>query len=292
MTLKKQTPGSSNVRKLFSVAIAFVAPLALSIPVQAQEAADKPPAGFNRPLPPAGAVETTEAETSVETFSARGPNFAMALPPGGPKMEGMIDAAGIDMGARFLKGDVAVTDAQYEKLHSLRSEMMDKFGPKVAELMGLMRHLKDALVSEVIDSSQVNDLRSKIIQTGKELADLKIDNEIAVMNVYTPEQRKHLHLAMLKCPALSGGMAGMGRMGGMGGMGGFGHHMRGMHHPGMHYPGMHHQGMGGKAGMAQCPVGSECGDGPKRGGWQPKEGDSQAGTDRPKRGGWQPKSDK
>ncbi len=290
MTLNKQTPGnSSNVRKLFSVAIAFVAPLALSIPVQAQEAADKPPAGFNRPMPPAGSVETADSD---EMFSARGPNFAMALPPGGPKMDGMMDAAGIDMGARFLKGDVAVSDAQYEKLHSLRSEFMDKFGPKLVELMGLRRRLKDALVSETIDSSQVSDLRSKMMQAGKEMADLKIDNEIAVMNVYTPEQRKHLHMAMLKCPALNGemgGMGGFGKMRGMYGPGGPG--MRGHHRHGGQ--GMH-RGMGGKTGqsMAQCPMGKECGDGPKHGGWQPKDGDRQAGTDRPKRGGWQPKAEK
>ncbi|GEM_PF-722681 len=278
MTLKIQPGSASAVKKLFSVAIAFVAPLALGLPVQAQEAADKPPAGLNRPLPPAGAVKLNSSD---ESFPARGPDFAMALPPAGPKMDGMLDIAGVDMGARFLKGDVAVTDAQYEKLHALRSDFMDKFGPKLVELMSLRRHLKEALVSEVIDSSQVNDLRSKIMQAGKEMGDLKIDNEIAVMNVYTPEQRKHLHQAMLKCPGLNGDMGAWGhRMGGMqGGPGMRGHHGHGG-------SGMYHRGMGGKPGMAGCPVGEECGDGPKHG------RDDHRINDGPKRGGWQPKADK
>ena len=62
MTSKPQSPVSSfltlhgSAKKLLSIAIAFVAPIALSVPVQGQEASDKPPAGFNRPLPPAGGI--------------------------------------------------------------------------------------------------------------------------------------------------------------------------------------------------------------------------------------------
>lgn len=212
--------------RLLSIAVAFVAPLALgSLPAQAQ---DGSPA---LEMPPPMAMPAPGGPG--EEGPAPGPmNFAMAL-PAGASMEAMPDAGMMDMGARFLKGDVAVTDDQYEKLYQLRGDFMDKFAPKMLEVMTLKRHLKDVLTSADIDSSKANDLKKQMASAVQDLANMKIDNEIATMKVYTPEQRKHLRLAMMKCPGMSGwghGMSGASGMGcpagGMRGRGGFmgGHH--------------------------------------------------------------------
>ncbi|CAN5136203.1 hypothetical protein BH11CYA1_BH11CYA1_47860 [soil metagenome] len=207
--------------RLLSIAVAFVAPLALgSLPAQAQEGdgsrptslSDSGPAQGDRPMP--GAI-----------------NFAMALPAGSPMGESP-DAGMMDMGARFLKGDVAVTDDQYEKLYQLRGDFMDKFAPKMLEVMTLKRHLKDVLTSADIDTAKANDLKKQMASAVEDLANLKIENEIATMKVYTPEQRKHLRLAVMKCPGLRGWGHHMGGHGGsMGGMRGHGGPMSGHHKP-------------------------------------------------------------
>jgi hypothetical protein len=153
----------------------------------------------------------------------------MAL-PAGASMEAMPDAGMMDMGARFLKGDVAVTDDQYEKLYQLRGDFMDKFAPKMLEVMTLKRHLKDVLTRPIliIKAAEKKQMASAV----QDLANMKIDNEIATMKVYTPEQRKHLRLAMMKCPGMSGwghGMSGGGMGCPAGGMRGHGRSMGGHH---------------------------------------------------------------
>jgi Spy/CpxP family protein refolding chaperone len=282
---------------LLSIAVAFVTPMAFSLPVQAQEANDKAPAGFNRPMPP--------SSISIETA---GPgermDISMAIPAGGPPEGAISDIAMIDMGARFLKGDVAVTNEQYEKLHQLKGAFMDKMGSKLVELFSLKRQLKDVLTNADIDSSKANDLKNRIAANVQDMANLKIENEIATMNVYTSEQRRHLREAMLKCPAI-GGWGGMGMGMGMGmhkGGPGMGMHRGGMG-PGGHMKHRHRgmsgtacpEGFGrGKNGGMECPVEKgamrherherheqfESSNGEvkhtvtterKRGGWQPKE---------------------
>lgn len=230
--------------RLLSIAVASIAPLALgSLPVQAQE---------GESAPPSNAI--TESAPGPGEFGPPpgGFNFAMAL-PAGASMEAMPDAGMMDMGARFLKGDVAVTDDQYEKLYQLRGDFMDKFAPKILEVMTLKRHLKDVLTSSDIDSNKANDLKKQMASAVQDLANLKIENEIATMKVYTPEQRKHLRLAMMKCP----GMTGWSGMGGMGGMGG---HMGGMR-------GHHGRSMGGHMGGHHKSMGEH-----KHGGWKEKGG--------------------
>ena len=237
--------------RLLSIAVAFIAPLALgSLPVQAQEGDSAAPSSMSM-TEPGGLGERGEDGPPPAM------NFAMAL-PAGASMEAMPDAGMMDMGARFLKGDVAVTDDQYEKLYQLRGDFMDKFAPKMLEVMTLKRHLKDALTSADIDGSKVNDLKKQMVSAVQDLANMKIDNEIATMKVYTPEQRKHLRTAMMKCP----GMSGMGRGGGgpMGGMGCPVGAMRG-----------HGGGMGGPRGGHHKSMGEH-----KHGGWKDKGGPESA----------------
>lgn len=225
--------------RLLSIAVAFIAPLALgSLPAQAQEGDSPAPSPMNMPGPggPGGPGEGREDAPPPGAM-----NFAMAL-PAGASMEAMPDAGMMDMGARFLKGDVAVTDDQYEKLYQLRGDFMDKFAPKMLEVMTVKRHLKDALTSADIDNSKVNDLKKQMTSAVQDLANMKIDNEIATMKVYTPEQRKHLRTAMMKCPGMSGMGRGGGHMGGMGcpvGMRGHGGSMGGS--MGGHMGGHHKQ---------------------------------------------------
>ncbi len=211
--------------RLLSIAVAFIAPLALgSLPAYAQEGDSPAPSPMSMPDPGA------PGEIGEGGLPPGAMNFAMAI-PAGASMEAMPDAGMMDMGARFLKGDAAVTDDQYEKLYQLRGDFMDKFAPKMLEVMTLKRHLKDALTSADIDGSKVNDLKKQMASAVQDLTNMKIDNEIAKMKVYTPEQRKHLRLAMMKCPGLSGGgpMGGMGCPVGMRGHGGMGGPRRGYH---------------------------------------------------------------
>jgi Spy/CpxP family protein refolding chaperone len=120
-----------------------------------------------------------------------------------------------------LKGELALTDDQYEKMYNLRNDFLDRVGPKMVEAHALERHLRDVLTSSNIDTKKAGDIKSKLAATKSDLAEAKADMEIQMAQILTADQRKHLRLAMAKCPM----------------MGGWGH--RPMHHP--------HGGWGGRS---------------------------------------------
>ena len=158
--------------------------------------------------------------------------FAVAALPGGMEPP-VLDMArmghgggmrGCPMG-RVLDGDNAITDEQYERMHVLKNAMLDKMGPKMAEMSSLSRQLRDALGSATIDSKKVNDLRNRISAAKTDLSNIKLDHMIAMADVFTPAQRVELHKAMIKSPmGMMGGRhhgsVGRGHMGGSGGWGG------------------------------------------------------------------------
>lgn len=131
---------------------------------------------------------------------------------------------------RVLDGDNAITDEQYERMHVLKNAMLDKMGPKMAELSSLSRQLRDALGSASIDSKKVGDLRNRISAAKTDLSNIKLDHMIAMADVFTSAQRVELHKAMIKSPM------GMG-------MGG-----------GRHHGGFGRSHMGGGWGGKSCPV--------------------------------------
>jgi Spy/CpxP family protein refolding chaperone len=194
----KPFSGSLHVRKsrktwplLLSAAFFLVSPISLSaFPAFAQASLpDAQPANFPAPPPEvgepmeevpggSGPIGLADGEQPFEPI-----NFAMAPPGGGCPVFGS------------LKGDAALTDEQWEKMHSLKNEFLDKLGPKMVESMSLERHLKDVLTSGDIDLKKANELKGKLASVKTELANLKIDNQIKAMAILTPEQRKAIRLS-------------------------------------------------------------------------------------------------
>lgn len=139
-------------------------------------------------------------------------SFAMQMPsPMGPPPFAAMMMGGHHRGGGWMKplleGENALTDDQFEKLHTLRNDMLDKMGAKAADLASLERQLKDNLTSASIDGKKVADLKNKISGLKSDLSDIRLDHQIAVAQVFTSEQRKALHSAMIK-GAFARGMGG------------------------------------------------------------------------------------
>ncbi|MBX9938087.1 MAG: hypothetical protein K2Y32_02480 [Candidatus Obscuribacterales bacterium] len=158
-------------------------------------AAPMPPA---IPIPGAIAIDAPAPEPVVMAWGRHsGPG---AGGPGGcPAMRGLFS------------GEHALTDDQYEKLYSLKNSMLDKVGPKMVELHSLERQLKDAITRAEIDSKKAGELKGKITSLKSDLASIKIDNQIAFMEILTADQRKDMRQAMVKGPLMMMGKMGHSR---------------------------------------------------------------------------------
>lgn len=166
---------------------------------------------------------------------------AGAITAAGP-MAGGVDADAAMMGGGCgLKGELALTDDQYEKMYNLRNDFLDRVGPKMVEAHALERHLRDVLTSPTIDTKKAGDIKSKLAAAKSDLAEAKADMEIQMAQILTADQRKHVRLAMAKCPMI-GGWGHRPMMhhphGGWGGRGHHGHdgHEHGPNHGPEHGP--------------------------------------------------------
>jgi Spy/CpxP family protein refolding chaperone len=138
---------------------------------------------------------------------------------------------------------LAITDDQVERMASINEAYHENVGPKMLALHAAMHHMMNHLGASSIDTAKVKDLQAQIVSLKGDIAKLQTDKLLAMANVFTPEQRHALHIAMLRHH--------VGMM-----MGGGGHHGHGhmMHHggPGGHEhggPGGHeHGGPGGPGG--------------------------------------------
>jgi Spy/CpxP family protein refolding chaperone len=89
-----------------------------------------------------------------------------------------------------------------------------------------MHHLMEALGASSIDSNKVSGLQDKIVSLKGDIARMQSDKLVAVANVFTPDQRHAVHIAMLRHKVGEMMMGGHGKM-----------HHRGGHeggHPGGH----------------------------------------------------------
>ncbi len=195
----------------FAGAVALVLPLAINQPVLAQEEAafdqELPPLALDLPpvvLPLPGAIAIDGPPPGDEMVVGFG-NMPLAMPTMGAGR--MCPSSG---GCPLMSGENALTDEQFEKMYSLKNAMLDKVGPKMAELSSLERQLKDVLTGASIDSKKAADLKNKITQTKSDLASIKVEHQIAMAETLTAEQRKLLRQALVKGP--------MGKMGGKGKM--------------------------------------------------------------------------
>ncbi len=189
--------------------------------------ADGPPPGFEPPGPPDDfmvAVPPPEA-LMIEAFEVA------AMPPDGEDVAGFalgIEGPALDafrmrggpmmMGRGGMRGGcpmmgggcfagLDLTDEQLEKMHDLKNQFLDKVGPKMVELGSLKRHLMDVMAGTSSDAKKAHDLQNKINAAKADLANMKLDNDLAKLDVLTETQRKELHTRMLK-----GGMrGGMGK---------------------------------------------------------------------------------
>ncbi|GEM_PF-3097302 len=128
------------------------------------------------------------------------PGLIAALPvPAGPRRLASGPAAGCDRSfAGVLKGDLALTDDQYEKLFGIKKQLKDQAGPKIVALRSTERDLKDVMSQAQVDRKKVLDLQSKINDQRADLANLRVQSRLDALDVLTDAQRKQLRLRMIK----------------------------------------------------------------------------------------------
>ncbi len=193
-------------------------------PLDQPGAADGPPPGFAPGGPPEDfmvAVPPPEA-LMIEAFEIaampadgddmagfavgiEGPALDAFRMRGGPMMmrRGMMGMGGCPMGGGGCFAGLDLTDEQLEKMHDLKNQFLDKVGPKFVELASLKRHLMDVMAGTTTDAKKAHDLQNKINAAKADLANMKLDNDLAKLDVLTETQRKEIHTRMLK-----GGMRG------------------------------------------------------------------------------------
>jgi Spy/CpxP family protein refolding chaperone len=117
-----------------------------------------------------------------------------------------------------------LTDDQLEKMHNLHNQFLDDAGPKFIELASKERKLKDVMLANTVDAGQAHTLQAEINRLKNDLANLKLDNHIALANVLTADQKGQIRDHIYR--------AGAARLAH--------HHCGGMKH--------HHGGWGGPGG--------------------------------------------
>ena len=111
----------------------------------------------------------------------------------------------------------SLTDDQLGQLHALKNNFLDAIGPKIVAVKSKERHLHDVMLASTVDGAQAKAIQGDINSLKDEIANLKIDHELAVSKVITPEQRKILRDEIYRHH--------------------FGHHGEG-HHGGEHHKGL------------------------------------------------------
>jgi Spy/CpxP family protein refolding chaperone len=166
-------------------------------------------------------------------------------------------AMGHEDGMMFMHGMGKMTDDQLEKIYAVKSEFLDKCGHKMVDLHSHERALHDLLTQPDFDKSKAMSIQSKINGLRDELANLKLEEHMNMLNCLTAEQRKELRRNYVK--HMDFGMMMMGPDPGMhpGMRGGMHGGMRGEHRghggPGWgegerHHEHEHHDGPGPSGG--------------------------------------------
>lgn len=196
--------------------MAFVVALALTIGVTGTAMAQlEGPAGFE-----------TEMMDGPNQFIAEGPpgpaTFEAAVPapeegPGAPPPEAvMLMANHRPGGGGFHHGfgvpggfsNMNLTDDQLEKIYKSREAFQEKAGPKMLELRNQSHALRDAMMDAELDSKKILSIQSRINALTADIATLKVDQQLAVLSVFTPEQRKEMRHNFLQRAVGGGGPCG------------------------------------------------------------------------------------
>ncbi len=90
------------------------------------------------------------------------------------------------------------TDEQLEQMYKAKNDFLDKAGPKMVELKSQERALHDLLTQPDFDKSKAMSLQSKINSLHNDLANMKLEQRISLLNTLTAEQRKELRKSYIK----------------------------------------------------------------------------------------------
>jgi Spy/CpxP family protein refolding chaperone len=119
-----------------------------------------------------------------------------------------------------------LSDAQLEKMGSLKNKYADSTSAEKAQLGTLFRQMKDVISKPEIDRAQAVALQSKINAVKDDLSTARLNLKLDEIAVLTPDQREQIHHRMLEREAFGGGQRHHGHFGrgGHEGHGGHGGH--------------------------------------------------------------------
>lgn len=181
-------------------------------PALAQEVDLPDGVGDGPPPPMEGMVEISlDGDGDPEITVAMDPNaIQMAAPggSGGPPQRMMMRRGGWSRGGGMgcggggggcpMLGALDLTDEQYEKFYTLKNSFMDKVGPKMLEIRTHERHLRDLMTQTNVDAKAARNLQDKINGLKADLANMKLDNRLAMHDVLNDEQRKKIRDWVIK----------------------------------------------------------------------------------------------
>lgn len=96
---------------------------------------------------------------------------------------------------RGFKSGLDLTDAQKEKLYTMKNSLKDNLGPKKLELAKSQRELKDLLTKPSIDRSAIMSAQGKINDLKASISNLMIAFKADFAETLTAEQRQKLRFA-------------------------------------------------------------------------------------------------
>jgi Spy/CpxP family protein refolding chaperone len=132
------------------------------------------------------------AFADTQTGSIESPVTQTKIPEktGGPGGKGKCGAH-----HRGMKGGLDLTDAQKEKLFTMKNSLKDAIGPKKLELSKNSRELRDLLTKPSIDRAAIKTTQSKINDLKADIANLMIAFKADFAETLTPEQRQKMRFA-------------------------------------------------------------------------------------------------
>ncbi|MBX9725306.1 MAG: hypothetical protein K2X81_28135, partial [Candidatus Obscuribacterales bacterium] len=117
-----------------------------------------------------------------------------------------------------------LTDAQLEKMSSLKNKFEDSTSAEKVQLGSLFRQMKDVFSKPEVDRQQAIALQTKINTVKNDLSTARLNLHLDEIAVLTPDQREQIRHRMLEREAFGGAGGHHHGHWGRGGHGGHGEH--------------------------------------------------------------------
>jgi Spy/CpxP family protein refolding chaperone len=91
-----------------------------------------------------------------------------------------------------------LTDAQSEKIVSLKDQFMTQARPKISDIIASKRKIGELMSQPNVDKQQLLSLQNAINSDRDSLSNLKLENRLDELNVLTDQQREQLHKRFLE----------------------------------------------------------------------------------------------